>query len=151
MTTVNETLATNQTDPDTNSTVLPVINATDSNVTYTVATTAPPSIIPPQDWFCDDLGYNTCIRLMHEPKRNIFSGQDCRRQNAELLRIYDERYLQFILDERERIAAGDPEKTALLSEMWLYYHDMNEELERENNPDVQNMDGWTRPLKKGSK
>ena len=68
----------------------------------------------------------------------------------ELLRIYDERYLDFILDIREKVGAGDQKKIEELSEMWVYYHDMTEEVNVDENGDIKAMDQWSKPLTPGT-
>ncbi|CAG5108496.1 Oidioi.mRNA.OKI2018_I69.chr1.g3824.t1.cds [Oikopleura dioica] len=117
-----------------------------ANSTLIPETTTAPTVVPPQEWYCDDLGYNTCIRLMHTKKKNFFAGLDCARQESQLLRIYDERYLDFILDIREKVGAGDEKKIEELSEMWVFYHDMTEEVNIDENGDIKAMDQWVKPL-----
>lgn len=52
--------------------------------------------MPEQPWICDKLGYNSCIKFEPEKVNWMDAAASCAYQQANLVKIYDMAYLQWV-------------------------------------------------------
>merc|ERR1712227_472650 len=105
------------------------INSTDlANGTANGASTEPEAPPPPQEWVCDSMGYNSCIKFEPVPKSWYESKASCIYQGGELVRIYDRAYLEWVDQVRDEVqlsVSGSLRKK--LDNFWTFYNDVSNE------------------------
>ena len=56
--------------------------------------------LPPmdeQEWICDDIGYNTCVKFEVVEENWMDAKAKCQYQEGDLVKIYDEGYLNWVI------------------------------------------------------